>query len=99
MSKARNARLLVVVVALALVITTGVRLLLSDESANIPSLDGEGSFVSILPLRSQAGDPKRTLPQSEGMTKDTAGDPHVASEPNLFYRLSKSRNVLVAAAE
>lgn len=42
MSKARNAELLVVVIALALVITTGGRLLPSDESDNITELDGEG---------------------------------------------------------
>lgn len=42
MSKARKAGLLVVVVALALVITRGGRLLPSDESDNITELDGEG---------------------------------------------------------
>lgn len=42
---------------------SGHLLLLSDESANITELDGKGDFVSILSLRSQAGDLKHSVPQ------------------------------------
>ncbi|WP_449105157.1 SdiA-regulated domain-containing protein [Pseudomonas mohnii] len=72
---------------------SGHLVLLSDESANITELDGKGDFVSILSLRSQAGDLKRTVPQGEGMTMDTDGDLYVVSEPNLFYRFSKTKTL------
>ncbi|WP_288101427.1 SdiA-regulated domain-containing protein [Pseudomonas sp.] len=72
---------------------SGHLLLLSDESANITELDGEGNFVSILSLRSQAGDLKHSVPQGEGMTMDTDGDLYVVSEPNLFYRFSKTKTL------
>lgn len=78
---------------------SGHLLLLSDESANITELDGEGNFVSILSLRSQAGDLKHSVPQGEGMTMDADGDLYVVSESNLFYRLSKTKNAQVTAAE
>jgi uncharacterized protein YjiK len=76
---------------------TGHLLLLSDESANITELDEKGDFVSILSLRSQAGDLKRTVPQGEGMTMDSDGELYVVSEPNLFYRFTKARNTTVAS--
>lgn len=78
---------------------TGHLLLLSDESRNITELDDKGDFVSILSLRSQAGDLKRTVPQAEGMTMDADGELYVVSEPNLFYRFSKSKNTQVAQVE
>lgn len=78
---------------------TGHLLLLSDESSNITELDEKGNFVSILSLRSQAGDLKKTVPQGEGMTMDADGELYVVSEPNLFYRFSKSRNTQIAQVE
>lgn len=78
---------------------TGHLLLLSDESANITEVDDKGDFVSILSLRHEAGDLKRSVPQAEGMTMDTDGELYVVSEPNLFYRFTKSRNTQVAHVE
>ncbi|AWY40213.1 SdiA-regulated [Pseudomonas putida] len=78
---------------------TGHLLILSDESANITELDEQGNFVSILSLRHEAGDLKKSVPQGEGMTMDSDGELYVVSEPNLFYRFSKSKNTQVAQVE
>ncbi|KQV21402.1 SdiA-regulated [Pseudomonas sp. Root329] len=78
---------------------TGHLLLLSEESSNLTELDQQGNFVSILSLRALAGDLKHTPPQAEGMTMDNAGELYIVSEPNLFYRFTRSKAGLSASAE
>jgi uncharacterized protein YjiK len=69
---------------------TGHLLLLSEQSSNVTELDENGNFVSIRSLLG-LNDLKKTIPQAEGMTMDTAGELYIVSEPNLFYRFSKSK--------
>lgn len=78
---------------------TGHLLLLSEESSNVTELDEKGNFVSILSLRKQAGDLKKTMLGAEGMTMDADGELYIVCEPNLFYRFSKSKNTQIAHAE
>jgi uncharacterized protein YjiK len=78
---------------------TGHLLLLSEESSNVTELDEKGDFVSILSLRKQAGDLKKTMLGAEGMTMDADGELYIVCEPNLFYRFSKSKNTQIARAE
>jgi uncharacterized protein YjiK len=74
---------------------TGHLLLLSEQSSNVTELDQDGNFVSFRSLLG-LNDLKKTIPQAEGMTMDTSGELYIVSEPNLFYRFSKSK---VAVAE
>ena len=69
---------------------TGHLLLLSEQSSNLTELDQDGNFVSFRTLLG-LNDLKKTLPQAEGMTMDTSGELYIVSEPNLFYRFSKSK--------
>lgn len=68
---------------------TGHLLILSDESKSIIELDGDGKFVSFLPLRSGVSQLKAHAPQAEGVTMDSSGNLYVVSEPNLFYKFQK----------
>ncbi|MBN3864102.1 SdiA-regulated domain-containing protein [Pseudomonas frederiksbergensis] len=69
---------------------TGHLLLLSEQSSNLTELDQDGNFVSFRTLLG-LNDLKKTIPQAEGMTMDTSGELYIVSEPNLFYRFSKSK--------
>lgn len=69
---------------------TGHLLLLSEQSSNVTELDQDGNFVSFRSLLG-LNDLKKTIPQAEGMTMDTSGELYIVSEPNLFYRFSKSK--------
>lgn len=69
---------------------TGHLLLLSEQSSNLTELDQDGNFVSFRSLLG-LNDLKKNLPQAEGMTMDTSGELYIVSEPNLFYRFSKSK--------
>jgi uncharacterized protein YjiK len=69
---------------------TGHLLLLSEQSNNVTELDQDGNFVSFRSLLG-LNDLKKTIPQAEGMTMDTSGELYIVSEPNLFYRFSKSK--------
>jgi uncharacterized protein YjiK len=69
---------------------TGHLLLLSEQSSNLTELDQDGNFVSFRSLLG-LNDLKKTIPQAEGMTMDTSGELYIVSEPNLFYRFSKSK--------
>lgn len=68
---------------------TGHLVILSDESKSLIELDGDGKFVSFLPLRSGISQLKDDAPQAEGVTMDSSGNLYVVSEPNLFYRFQK----------
>lgn len=70
---------------------TGHLLVLSQQSYNVTELDQDGNFVSFRSLLGLTDDLEKTIPQAEGMTMDTAGELYVVSEPNLFYRFSKSK--------
>ncbi|EJM20333.1 hypothetical protein PMI21_01245 [Pseudomonas sp. GM18] len=72
---------------------TGHLLLLSEQSSNLTELDQDGNFVSFRSLLG-LNDLKKTIPQAEGMTMDTSGELYIVSEPNLFYRFSKSKAVV-----
>ncbi|MCP1446604.1 uncharacterized protein YjiK [Pseudomonas sp. GGS8] len=69
---------------------TGHLLLLSEQSSNVTEVDQDGNFVSFRSLLG-LNDLKKTIPQAEGMTMDTSGELYIVSEPNLFYRFSKSK--------
>ncbi|WP_223490146.1 SdiA-regulated domain-containing protein [Pseudomonas sp. A-RE-19] len=69
---------------------TGHLLVLSEQSDNLTELDQDGNFVSIRSLLSLTDDLEKSIPQAEGMTMDTAGELYIVSEPNLFYRFTKS---------
>jgi len=70
---------------------TGHLLLLSEQSSNLTELDQDGNFVSIRSLLGLTDDLEKTIPQAEGMTMDAEGELYIVSEPNLFYRFSKSK--------
>ena len=70
---------------------TGHLLVLSEQSSNLTELDEKGNFVSIRSLLGLTDDLEKTIPQAEGMTMDADGELYVVSEPNLFYRFSKSK--------
>ncbi|EJM67556.1 hypothetical protein PMI30_02020 [Pseudomonas sp. GM50] len=74
---------------------TGHLLLLSEQSSNLTELDQDGNFVSIRSLLGLTDDLEKTIPQAEGMTMDTDGELYIVSEPNLFYRFSKSKAAAV----
>ncbi len=69
---------------------TGHLLLLSEQSQSITELDQEGRFVSVRSLIAGISDLKHSAPQAEGMTMDSDGNLYVVSEPNLFYKFSKT---------
>ncbi len=69
---------------------TGHLLLLSEQSQSITELDQEGRFVSFRSLIGGISDLRRSPPQAEGMTMDREGNLYVVSEPNLFYKFSKT---------
>lgn len=75
---------------------TGHLLILSEQSDNVTELDDKGNFVSIRSLLGLTDDLEKNIPQAEGMTMDADGELYVVSEPNLFYRFTKSK---VAVAE
>ncbi len=68
---------------------SGHLLLLSDESRLVMELNGAGQLVSFRSLQGGFAGLERSVPQAEGMTLDGAGHLYLASEPNLFYRLSR----------
>lgn len=70
---------------------TGHLLILSEQSDNVTELDEKGNFVSIRSLLGLTDDLEKNIPQAEGMTMDADGELYVVSEPNLFYRFSKSK--------
>jgi uncharacterized protein YjiK len=74
---------------------TGHLLLLSEQSSNLTELDQDGNFVSIRSLLGLTDDLEKTIPQAEGMTMDADGELYIVSEPNLFYRFSKSKAAVV----
>ncbi|KFE56799.1 SdiA-regulated domain-containing protein [Pseudomonas syringae] len=69
---------------------TGHLLLLSDQSLSITEMDSNGRFVSIRSLQGGLSDLRHSAPQPEGMTMDRDGNLYVVSEPNLFYKFSKT---------
>jgi uncharacterized protein YjiK len=75
---------------------TGHLLILSEQSDNVTELDEKGNFVSIRSLLGLTDDLEKNIPQAEGMTMDADGELYIVSEPNLFYRFTKSK---VAVAE
>lgn len=70
---------------------TGHLLILSEQSDNVTELDEKGNFVSIRSLLGLTDDLEKNIPQAEGMTMDADGELYIVSEPNLFYRFSKSK--------
>lgn len=71
---------------------TSSLLVLSDESKKILEVNTEGRVVDRLYLNSGWSGLKEDIPQAEGITLDDSDNLYIVSEPNLFYRFSKSRN-------
>ncbi len=65
-------------------------LVLSDESKLVTELDNEGQVVSYMELEKGWHGLSMDIPQAEGVAMDDDGNLYVVSEPNLFYRFSKS---------
>lgn len=49
-----------------------------------------GRFVSLRSLQGGLSDLRHSAPPPEGMTMDRDGNLYVVSEPNLFYKFSKT---------
>jgi uncharacterized protein YjiK len=69
---------------------TGHLLALSDESRLILELALDGQPISSLLLWPGLHGLRRSVPQPEGLAMDDQGVLYLVSEPNLFYRFSKS---------
>ncbi|WP_062261300.1 SdiA-regulated domain-containing protein [Endozoicomonas arenosclerae] len=71
---------------------SGHLLVLSDETQRLTELTSEGQAVSEMELRADFHNLKEPIPQPEGITMDDEGNIYIVSEPNLFYRFSKSHS-------
>lgn len=70
---------------------SGHLLALSDQSRLLVELDDKGRPLSSLSLKAGSGGLQKTVPQAEGVTMDSGGNLYLISEPNLFYRFSRTR--------
>lgn len=69
---------------------SGNLLLLSEESAVVTEYTHDGRIVGVMPLWAGASGLSHTLPQAEGIALGPDGSIYIVSEPNLFYRFSRS---------
>lgn len=65
-------------------------LLLSESSALISDHDRSGQLLGLLPLWAGKHGLRHRVPQPEGLAMGPDGTIYVVSEPNLFYRFSRS---------
>lgn len=69
---------------------TGHLLALSDESRMLLELGDDGAPLSALSLEAGRNGLQSSVPQAEGVAMDSDGNIYVISEPNLFYKFSKT---------
>ena len=79
--------------ALAIDPRTGHTLVLSADSHLLLELDEKGEQVSFMTLLGGFNGLKKTIPRAEGVTMDDAGTLYMVSEPNLFYRFEKQKEL------
>lgn len=76
--------------SLTTVAGSGHFLLLSEESAVVTEYTRAGEIVGVMPLWAGASGLQRTIPQAEGIAVGPRGAIFVVSEPNLFYRFTRT---------
>ena len=69
---------------------TGHLLVLSDESRLVVELDTKGEPISSLSLLKGRQGVSASIPQAEGIAMDEQDAIYLVSEPNLFYKFSKT---------
>lgn len=69
---------------------TGNLVLLSDLTSALVEYAPDGAMVSALPLWAGWAGLTEDVPQAEGLAIDPGGDLYLVSEPNLFYRFTRS---------
>ncbi|MCL6415294.1 SdiA-regulated domain-containing protein [Aestuariirhabdus sp. Z084] len=78
---------------LQFVAQTGHLLVLSDESSLLVELSGFGELIAFMELDSGFLGLSEAVPQAEGVTLGPEGDLFIVSEPDLFYRFTKTDQV------
>ena len=68
----------------------GHLLVLSEESRLLVEFSDAGQVVSRLSLAAGRGGLKRAIPQAEGVALDDERNLYLVSEPNLFYRFTRT---------
>lgn len=70
---------------------SGHLILLSDESKLLIEMTDQGKVVSFRSLATGFAGLRRGVPQAEGVTLDDEGNLYLVSEPNLFYRFTRTQ--------
>lgn len=70
--------------------TRGHLLVLSHESGLLTEINRKGEVLSFMELAKGWHGLKEDVPQAEGVTMDDEGNIYLLSEPNLFYKFSKT---------
>jgi len=71
-------------------------LLVSHESRWVSEVSPEGKRISFLNLEKGSAGLQETVDQPEGITMDEAGNIYIVSEPNRFYRFSRTGDTIRA---
>ncbi|MFT3721835.1 SdiA-regulated domain-containing protein [Pseudorhodoferax sp.] len=69
---------------------TGNLLVLSEESAAVTEYSRQGTLLGVLPLWPGIGGLKQKVPQPEGISIGPDDSIYIISEPNLFYRFTRT---------